>query len=36
MISLNFKDKRPIYEQVMDRLKELMVVGALMSRSWTG
>lgn len=29
MISLNFKDKRPIYEQVMDRLKELMVVGAL-------
>ncbi|MDO4266660.1 MAG: GntR family transcriptional regulator, partial [Eubacteriales bacterium] len=29
MISLNFKDKRPIYEQVTDRLKELMVVGAL-------
>ena len=29
MISLNFKDKRPIYEQVIDRLKELMVVGAL-------
>lgn len=29
MITLNFKDKRPIYEQVIDRLKELMVVGAL-------
>lgn len=29
MISLNFRDKRPIYEQVVDRLKELMVVGAL-------
>lgn len=29
MINLNFKDKRPIYEQVVDRLKELMVVGAL-------
>ena len=33
MISLNYKDKRPIYEQVTDRLKELMVVGALPENS---
>lgn len=29
MISLDYKDRRPIYEQVTDRLKELMAVGAL-------
>ena len=29
MISLNYRDARPIYEQVADRLKELMILGVL-------
>ena len=28
MINLDYKDKRPIYEQISDKLKELMVIGA--------
>ena len=28
MINLDYKDKRPIYEQIIDKLKELMVIGA--------
>lgn len=28
MINLDYKDKRPIYEQIMDKMKELMVMGA--------
>ena len=29
MISLNYRDSRPIYEQIKDGLKKLMVSGAL-------
>ena len=29
MIHLDYKDSRPIYEQVADRLKELMILGVL-------
>lgn len=29
MILLDYKDSRPIYEQVVDRLKELMILGVL-------
>ena len=29
MISLNYRDARPIYEQVMDGLRHLMVAGAI-------
>lgn len=29
MIHLDYKDSRPIYEQVADRLKELMILGIL-------
>lgn len=29
MIVLDMSDKRPLYEQVVDRLKELIVLGAL-------
>lgn len=29
MISLNYRDPRPIYEQVMDNLRHLIVSGAL-------
>ena len=29
MIVLDYKDRRPIYEQVMERLQELMIMGVL-------
>ncbi len=29
MILLDYKDSRPIYEQVVERLKELMILGVL-------
>ena len=29
MIFLDYKDRRPIYEQVMERLQELMLMGVL-------
>ena len=29
MILLDYKDSRPIYEQVVDKLKELMILGVL-------
>ena len=29
MISLNYRDSRPIYEQIKDELKKLIVTGAL-------
>lgn len=29
MILLDYKDRRPIYEQVVDKLKELMICGVL-------
>ncbi|HJC48438.1 MAG TPA: GntR family transcriptional regulator [Candidatus Lachnoclostridium pullistercoris] len=29
MIVLDYKDRRPIYEQVMERLQELMLIGVL-------
>lgn len=29
MILLDYKDRRPIYEQVVERLKDLMICGAL-------
>ena len=29
MIHLDYKDSRPIYEQLADRLKELMILGVL-------
>lgn len=31
MISLDYRDKRPIYEQVVDKLENLIVCGALES-----
>lgn len=30
MIILDYKDRRPIYEQVMEKLKDLMLLGVLM------
>ena len=33
MISLDLKDKRPIYEQVMNKFKELMAMGILPENS---
>ena len=33
MISLDYKDKRPLYEQISEKLKELMAVGGLMENS---
>jgi len=33
MISLDYRDKRPIYEQVVEKLKKLIVCGALESNS---
>ena len=29
MINLDYKDKRPIYEQIIDKMKELMVMGVI-------
>ena len=29
MILLDYKDRRPIYEQIVEKLQELMVCGAL-------
>ena len=33
MISLDYKDKRPLYEQISEKLKELMAVGGFMKNS---
>ena len=33
MISLDYKDKRPLYEQISEKLKELMAVGGFMENS---
>ena len=33
MISLDYKDKRPLYEQISERIKELMSVGGLPENS---
>lgn len=33
MIVLDYKDRRPIYEQVVDKLQELMLCGALSESS---
>ena len=33
MISLDYKDKRPLYEQISEKLKELMAVGCFMENS---
>ena len=33
MISLNYRDSRPIYEQIKDGLRKLIVTGALSSRA---
>lgn len=33
MISLDYRDKRPIYEQVVEKLEKLIVCGALESNS---
>ncbi len=33
MISLDYKDKRPLYEQISEKLKELMAVGGLPENS---
>ena len=35
MISLNYRDQRPIYEQVKDGLRHLVVTGAIQSSSAT-
>lgn len=32
MISLNYRDSRPIYEQIKDGLKKLIVIGGLGGR----
>ncbi len=33
MISLDYKDKRPLYEQISEKLKDLMAVGGLPENS---
>lgn len=33
MISLDYKDKRPLYEQISEKLKELMAMGGLSEES---